>query len=171
MDRVTPKQRSANMRAIRSKGMKPEMKVRRLVHGMGYRYRLHRHKLPGRPDMVFSSRHKVIFVHGCFWHQHDSATCKIAHISKSNREYWVPKLERNRARDAEHQQRLRELGWDILAVWECELKDEAKLANRLAEFLDERNRGQSQAPGTAGRNRIARRCRACQVLAPLAILR
>ena len=88
--------RSANMRAIRSKDMLPELAVRSFVHKMGYRYRLHRKDLPGKPDLVFGPRRKVIFVHGCFWHSH---TCKAAHVPKSNQAYWVPKLERNRARD------------------------------------------------------------------------
>jgi len=88
--------RSANMRAIRGKGMQPEMTVRRLVHGIGYRYRLHQAGLPGKPDLVFRSRQKVIFVHGCFWHQH--AGCPRKHTPKSNLDYWLPKLARNRAR-------------------------------------------------------------------------
>jgi DNA mismatch endonuclease (patch repair protein) len=96
MDILTPERRSSNMRAIRSKDMQPELMVRRLVHKLGYRFRLHRKDLPGKPDLVFASRRKVIFVHGCFWHSHD---CKAAHIPKSNAEYWEPKLERNRVRD------------------------------------------------------------------------
>ena len=95
MDHVTPDVRSANMRAIRSKDMKPELIVRRLVHGMGYRYRLHRQDLPGRPDLVFPSRKKLIFVNGCFWHQHDEKDCKLVRKPKSNQAYWLPKLERN----------------------------------------------------------------------------
>src|SRR5215475_4488942 len=100
--------RSANMRAIRSKDMKPELAVRSLVHRMGYRYRLHRHDLPGRPDMVFPGRKKVIFVHGCFWHSHN---CKVAHVPKSNRDYWGPKLERNRMRDEKNLAALEAAGW------------------------------------------------------------
>ena len=88
--------RSTNMRAIRSKDMKPELAVRSLVHRLGYRFRLHRRELPGKPDLVFSSRQKVIFVHGCFWHAHG---CKCAHVPKSNVDYWKPKLERNQVRD------------------------------------------------------------------------
>ena len=95
--------RSANMRAIRSKGMRPELAVRSLVHKLGYRFRLHRKDLPGKPDLVFPSRRKVIFVHGCFWHSHQG--CKAAHIPKSNLDYWIPKLERNRARDARNIER------------------------------------------------------------------
>lgn len=117
--------------------MKPELAVRRLVHGLGYRYRLHRHDLPGRPDMVFSSRRKVIFVHGCFWHQHPDPNCKLAHRPRSNLEYWEPKLRRNRERDATHHKRFAELGWDALVIWECEVKAIGSLAKRIASFLDD----------------------------------
>ena len=126
------------MRAIRSKGMKPELAVRRLVYSMGYRYRLHRHDLPGRPDMVFSGRHKVIFVHGCFWHQHPAVDCKLAHRPKSNLKYWGPKLQRNQERDAAHRARLAELGWDVLVIWECEVKTADGLADRILSFLRKR---------------------------------
>lgn len=124
--------RSTNMRAIRSKDMKPELAVRKLVHGMGYRYRLHRHDLPGRPDMVFPSRRKVIFVHGCFWHSH---SCKTAHVPKTNQGYWGPKLERNRIRDARNIEALTEKGWRSLVVWECEICNETALAKRVTAFL------------------------------------
>lgn len=126
------------MRAIRSKDMKPELAVRRLVHGMGYRYRLHRHGLPGRPDMVFASRRKVIFVHGCYWHQHSDPGCKIARRPKSNRDYWLPKLDGNVVRDADNQVRLRELGWDSLVIWECEVRAGEGIAERIRDFLDDR---------------------------------
>ena len=115
--------------------MKPELAVRRLVHSMGYRYRLHRHDLPGRPDMVFPARHKVIFVHGCFWHQHPDTGCKLAHRPKSNLKYWGPKLRRNQERDAAHRARLGELGWDVLVIWECEVKTAEGLADRIRGFL------------------------------------
>ena len=94
MDKISVARRSANMRAIRSTGSRPEMAVRHLVHGMGYRYRLHAKQLPGKPDLVFASRRKVIFVHGCFWHQHPKAGCRDARPPKSNLDYWQPKLER-----------------------------------------------------------------------------
>jgi len=126
------------MRAIRSKGMKPELAVRRLAHAMGYRYRLHRHDLPGRPDMVFPGRRKVIFVHGCFWHQHPDPDCKLAHRPRSNLEYWGPKLRRNQERDSAHRERLAELGWDVLVIWECEVKAGDGLAERIREFLERR---------------------------------
>jgi DNA mismatch endonuclease (patch repair protein) len=124
--------RSANMRAIRSKGMRPELAVRSLVHNLGYRFRLHRSDLPGKPDLVFSSRRKVIFVHGCFWHSHK---CKIAHVPKSNQGYWGPKLQRNQARDGENVRALRAEGWQSLVIWECELHDEARVKKRLKTFI------------------------------------
>ena len=125
--------RSANMRAIRSKGMRPELAVRRLVHGMGYRYRLHRTDLPGRPDLVFRSRRKVIFVHGCFWHRHH---CKYAHVPRTNVDYWRPKLKRNAARDAKNLKALAAEGWRCLVIWECELKaDEGRILKRVDSFL------------------------------------
>jgi DNA mismatch endonuclease (patch repair protein) len=124
--------RSANMRAIRSKGMKPELKVRSLAHSLGYRFRLHRKDLPGKPDLVFGPRQKVIFVHGCFWHSH---SCKTAHVPKSNREYWEPKLQRNKMRDKKNIELLVANGWSALVIWECETRDEANLEKRLTAFL------------------------------------
>ena len=134
MDRVSEPVRSANMRRIGSKGTKPELAVRRLVHGMGFRYRLHRHDLPGRPDLVFPGRRKVIFVHGCFWHQHPG--CTRAHRPRSNVDYWDPKLRRNQERDARHRQSLAGLGWDVLVVWECEVGMANDLTDRLFAFLE-----------------------------------
>ena len=138
MDRITPQQRSANMQRIKSKGMKPELTVRRLAHRLGYRFRLHRADLPGKPDLVFPRRRKVIFVHGCFWHQHRDPGCRAAHTPRTNTDYWKPKLERNVARDIRNQQLLSDLGWDVLILWECELKDLAALAVRLERFLNAR---------------------------------
>ncbi len=121
------------MQAVRSKDTGPEMAVRRMVHAMGFRYRLHRKDLPGRPDLVFGPRKKVIFVHGCFWHAHN---CKQGRIPESRREYWVPKLIANKERDAENVARLADDGWGVLTIWECEIKDSRALARRLREFLD-----------------------------------
>jgi DNA mismatch endonuclease, patch repair protein len=125
--------RSANMRAIRSKDMRPELAVRSLVHRMGYRFRLHRKDLPGKPDLVFVSRRKVIFVHGCYWHGH---LCKLAHTPKTNTAYWGPKLQRNRARDKKNLKSLRRLGWTPLVIWECELKNLGTSAARMRRFLN-----------------------------------
>jgi DNA mismatch endonuclease, patch repair protein len=122
MDRVTPQQRSENMRRIKSKGMEPELRVRRLVHGLGYRYRLHDKNLPGKPDLVFRSRRKVILVHGCFWHQHSDPACKITRKPKSNLSYWGAKLSRNVARDLANLKSLSQLGWKVLTVWEASRK-------------------------------------------------
>ena len=133
MDRISKAARSANMQRIRSTGMKPEMAVRRMVHGLGYRYRLHRHGLPGRPDLIFGPRRKIIFVHGCFWHQHPG--CRAAHIPKSNLEYWSLKLARTVERDKKTICRLLAAGWQVLVIWECETKDDARLARALQEFL------------------------------------
>lgn len=132
-DRLSPARRSANMRAVRGKNTKSEMIVRRLVHSMGYRYRLHCRELPGRPDLVFRSRRKVIFVHGCFWHQHEG--CSRAGRPQSNVGFWILKLDGNAARDAEQLKALRKNGWRVLIVWECETKDEGRLISRLRRFL------------------------------------
>lgn len=136
MDTITPARRSENMRRIRAAGTTPEMAVRRLVHGMGYRYRLHPKRLPGKPDLVFPSRRKIVFVHGCFWHQHPSASCPIVRWPKSNVDYWIAKLARNKERDAIREAQLRDLGWDATTVWECEIKSDFAMVERsLREFL------------------------------------
>jgi DNA mismatch endonuclease, patch repair protein len=132
-DKPSPERRSENMRRIKSKDMKPELLVRRLVHGMGYRYRLHRKDMPGKPDLVFGLRRKVIFVHGCFWHQH--ASCPEGRVPSSNESYWQPKLARNAKRDAENLANLDASGWRTLVIWECETKDAAALRRRLRAFL------------------------------------
>ncbi|MBF0458347.1 MAG: DNA mismatch endonuclease Vsr [Nitrospirae bacterium] len=134
-DKISIDRRSANMRAIRSKGTKPEMTVRCLAHRMGYRFRLHRKDLPGKPDMVFPSRHAVIFIHGCFWHLHPDPKCKDAHTPKSKTGYWQPKLVRNQVRDAEHEATLKVQGWRVLILWECQIKDNEELKQRLLAFL------------------------------------
>jgi DNA mismatch endonuclease (patch repair protein) len=124
------------MARVRGKDTGPEMRVRRLVHEMGYRYRLHRRNLPGVPDLAFSSRRKVIFVHGCWWHGHDCPGGRKR--PKTNEGYWLPKLERNRTRDAANQAELRARGWDALVLWECQLKDTAGLRKRIGDFLEGR---------------------------------
>ncbi len=136
-DTLTKKERSHRMSLVRGKDTKPEMKVRRLVHGMGYRYRLHRRDLPGTPDLVFPSRKKVLYVHGCYWHRHLDPACKLARLPKSRLEFWLPKLEANAARDRLNQEKLQTMGWRFLVVWECELKDEASLSSRIRSFLND----------------------------------
>ncbi|CAJ2744689.1 DNA mismatch endonuclease Vsr [Burkholderia pseudomallei] len=134
MDSVSPARRSEIMGRVRSRDTKPEMTVRRLVHAMGYRYRLYVQGLPGRPDLVFPRRHKVIFVHGCFWHRHPG--CALARLPKSREEFWLTKLEANRRRDIKNERALQDDGWGVLIIWECELGSAAGLANKIKEFLD-----------------------------------
>jgi DNA mismatch endonuclease (patch repair protein) len=136
VDKLSKEDRSENMSRIRSTGMKPEMAVRRMTHRMGYRYRLHGSDLPGRPDLVFPRLRKVIFVHGCFWHQHPSRLCRIVRMPKSNLGYWQDKLLRNATRDRKNRAKLRALGWTSLVVWECSLKNERRLDARLRKFLE-----------------------------------
>lgn len=121
------------MRAVKGQNTEPEMVVRRLLHRLGYRYRLHRRNLPGKPDLVFGSRRKVIFVHGCFWHGHD---CKRGDRRPgTNTTYWNRKLDRNVERDKKIQTKLQVLGWDVLVIWECETRDSLELEERLTSFL------------------------------------
>jgi DNA mismatch endonuclease (patch repair protein) len=134
VDTISRERRGENMRRIKSKGMKPELAVRRLVHGMGFRFRLHWGKLPGKPDLVFVGRKKIIDVRGCFWHQHRG--CIDSHIPKSNDAYWGPKLGRNKSRDSENARKWRRLGWEHLTVWECQVANIALLSARLRDFLD-----------------------------------
>ncbi|MFT4253822.1 MAG: DNA mismatch endonuclease Vsr [Caulobacter sp.] len=135
MDRLSKDARSERMGRIKGKDTVPEMIVRRLVHSMGRRFRLHRSDLPGKPDLVFPGSRKVIFVHGCFWHRHPDSACKLARLPKSRLDFWLPKLERNRDRDVENQENLRRLGWSVLVIWECELKDMASVKDKIEAFL------------------------------------
>jgi DNA mismatch endonuclease (patch repair protein) len=134
-DRLTKERRSENMRSIRSKGMKPELQVRSLIHNMGYRFRLHARELPGKPDIVRRKQRQVIFVHGCFWHLHPSGACVDARLPKSNTKYWHAKLRNNVSRDKASVAKLRKAGWRVMIVWECEIKEPAKLIDRLRRFL------------------------------------
>ena len=133
VDPLSPEMRSAFMARIRSVDTGPEWIVRRLLHRSGYRYRLHYAKLPGRPDLVFPSRRKAIFIHGCFWHQHEN--CEMARVPKTRSDYWRSKFERNRRRDARNSAAILSLGWSVLTIWECELADMAALENRLVSYL------------------------------------
>ncbi len=132
MDKLSPERRSANMRRIRSKHSSIELIVRRTVSRLGYRYRLHRPDLPGRPDLVFGKLKRVIFVHGCFWHCHG---CAESHVPRSNTSYWEPKLRRNAERDRVHVTELRRMGWRVLILWECQLSDLVRLEKSLRKFL------------------------------------
>lgn len=121
------------MRRIRKTDTRPELIVRRMVHAMGYRYRLHGAKLPGTPDIVLTRHRKVILVHGCFWHRH---TCRDGRkLPRSRPDYWGPKLERNRRRDRLNIARLRRMGWKVLVVWECQASDAERLSSTLRRFL------------------------------------
>jgi DNA mismatch endonuclease, patch repair protein len=133
-DTLTRAERSERMSRVRARDTKPEMTVRKLVFSLGYRYRLHDRKLPGTPDLVFASRRKAIFVHGCFWHRH--AGCPNTRWPKSKLRFWVPKLTENRARDIKKLRKLRRLGWGVLVVWECEVKRGAGLSSRITGFLE-----------------------------------
>ncbi|MBX9678932.1 MAG: DNA mismatch endonuclease Vsr [Gemmataceae bacterium] len=137
MDRITPEERSALMSQVRGSHTGPEIAVRRLLHGLGLRFRLHRRDLPGRPDIVLPGRRAVVFVHGCFWHRHPN--CKRATTPASNHAYWSKKFRRNVERDAEAKLALRRLKWRMLVVWECELKNPEKLRRRLRRFFQIQN--------------------------------
>lgn len=136
LDTLTPKERSTRMGLVRGKNTKPELFIRRLVHSLGYRYRLHRRDLPGSPDLVFSSRKKVIFVHGCFWHRHPDPNCKLTRTPKSKIEFWVKKFEANQRRDAKNYKQLLAMGWSVLIVWECQTTNPT-LEERIRQFLEE----------------------------------
>jgi len=134
LDKITAEQRSRTMRAVRRKDTAPEMVVRRLLHSAGYRYRLHDRSLPGSPDLTFPKRRKAIFVHGCFWHGHN---CRTSLSPQSRQDYWQPKLRRNQLRDLSNLSDLKALGWQVMAVWECETRPNARpaLLDCLCSFL------------------------------------
>ena len=134
VDNLTPEERSRLMSRVRGKDTKPEMKVRRIAHKLGYRFRLHRRDLPGSPDLVFPSRKKVIFVHGCYWHRH---ACKKATTPKTNVDFWQKKFDDNVMRDNKNLRDLAELGWDTMVVWQCEAEKPEALADRLIDFLEQ----------------------------------
>jgi DNA mismatch endonuclease, patch repair protein len=132
-DVYPPDKRSAVMRRVKGKDTSPELAVRKALTALGARYRLHRADLPGKPDIVLPGRRLALFVHGCFWHGHDCP--RGARVPKQNRDYWVAKIDRNRARDAKSHEALVALGWRVETIWECELKDAAALEARLASLL------------------------------------
>ncbi|WP_420442132.1 very short patch repair endonuclease [Candidatus Palauibacter sp.] len=135
LDTLTVRERSELMSRIRSRDTKPEMRVRRLVHGLGYRYRLHAKELPGRPDLAFRPRRKVIFVHGCFWHRHEGCSKNRIPKSPETHDFWRDKLNGNARRDRLNEATLRRTGWGVLVIWECETKDLDPLARRVRAFL------------------------------------
>ncbi|WP_332764468.1 very short patch repair endonuclease [Phenylobacterium sp.] len=133
MDIVDQATRSRIMGRIRGKDTKPELAVRRIAHRLGYRYRLHRAGLPGRPDLVFPGRRKVVFVHGCYWHRHPG--CRYAYSPKSNIDFWTQKFENNLRRDLAALTQLRDSGWDPLIIWECECANDEFVAAKLTAHL------------------------------------
>jgi DNA mismatch endonuclease (patch repair protein) len=133
VDKLTPAERSAHMARVHGVDTRPEMAVRRMVHAMGFRYRLHAADLPGKPDLVFRRLEKIVFVHGCFWHGH---SCRAGrNRPSSGQNYWIAKLERNVTRDRAHVRKLRRAGWSVMTVWECQLKKPERVAARLFKFL------------------------------------
>lgn len=133
-DVLTPEQRSKNMASIRSKDTKPEKKVRSLVHSLGYRYRLHQKDLPGKPDLVFRSRRKLIFIHGCYWHMHDCPNGRV--IPKTNTDFWQAKRKSNKKRDMANLKALKLEGWKVLVIWECGIKNTEQLQEAVQQFLE-----------------------------------
>ena len=126
-----------HMQKVKSKNTQPEINLRKLLCGMGYRrYRLHYKNLPGKPDIVFVSSRKVIFLHGCFWHGHN---CKSGrNTPKTNTDYWDPKLQKNKIRDLSHKRKIKGAGWSVLTVWECQLKESEKVKQRLKDYMEKR---------------------------------
>lgn len=135
VDTLSPRERSARMALVRGRDTGPERIVRSLLHRMGYRFRLRTPRLPGKPDVIFATRRKVVFVHGCFWHCHPDPGCKLARLPKSRLDFWRPKLESNRVRDERTRNDLRREGWGVEVVWECELQNPQLIRRRLRRFL------------------------------------
>lgn len=148
-DSLTPAQRSERMSRIRSVNTRPELLLRKRLHALGFRYRLHTSDLPGRPDLVFPARRAIVFVHGCFWHGH---SCKIGHVPKSNSGFWAAKIRANQARDLRHLRSLRSAGWSVKVVWECGLGT-ARMADAAAQavarWLVQRDRGTKKSAAKA----------------------
>lgn len=149
------------MQSVGQKHTGPELAVRRLAHGLGFRFTLHRKDLPGRPDIVFPGRKKVVFVHGCFWHGHG---CSKGRLPKTRPEYWEPKISRNKARDAAALKELKALGWKPLVVWQCNISDPAKLGRRLHKFLESNTQSVLHARQTSISSRKVRGRRKARVL-------
>lgn len=153
VDRIGKEHRSWNMSRIRGKNTSPELLVRSLLHRLGYRFRLHRRDLPGKPDIILPKHKAVVFVHGCFWHRH--SRCKYAYTPKSNLEFWRDKFHGNVQRDRVTARRLRKLGWRVIVVWECQTADAKELAERLTRALSwsvVKGPARSECHGKANRN-------------------
>ena len=148
MDTLTPEQRARTMSRIKGRNTGPELLVRRLLHRLGYRFRLHVKDLPGTPDIVLPRHRVIIFVHGCFWHGHHN--CPRATIPETRREFWLHKITSAQARDVAAQAALTAAGWRVLTLWQCELKHPALLESRLLQFLSNASGGQGAALHPAG---------------------
>lgn len=138
MDTLSPDERSHRMSLIRNKDSSAELVVRKMIHRMGCRFRLHRKDLPGTPDLVFPKLRKIVFVHGCFWHRHSDPNCGLARLPKSRLEFWLPKLTKNRERDKQNLSNLISSGWKVMVVWECQLTNLEELERQLKSFLEEK---------------------------------
>lgn len=134
VDILTKEKRSWNMSRIKSKNTRPEIRVRKILHSLGYRFRLHSNILPGKPDIILKKYKTVIFVHGCFWHRHKN--CKYAYIPKSRIDFWEKKFEANKKRDQEVARKIQETGWKRLVIWECETKEEGNIERAIKDFFD-----------------------------------
>lgn len=134
-DRISQKHRSWNMSQIKSSNTKPEIKVRSMLHRMGYRFRLHRRDLPGTPDIVLPKFNLIIFVHGCFWHRHPG--CKYAYTPKSRKVFWIKKFRQNTERDQHNRTKLEELDWKVRVIWECETCEDVVLSDKISNFFEE----------------------------------
>ena len=150
VDRLTQEARSALMARIRSRHTKPELRVRSIAHRLGFRFSLHRGDLPGSPDLVFPKFGAIIFVHGCFWHRHRK--CGMESVPKTRTPYWMEKFRRNVERDAAARRRLRRLGWRVLTIWECEIRDESKTGRKIGRFLRPEGRNAMASPGRRKRS-------------------
>ncbi len=146
-DKLQPARRSANMRQIRSQETAPELAVRKILRDLGVHYRLHAKELPGKPDIVRRRDKQAVFIHGCFWHLHERENCLDGRLPKSNTGYWHTKLRRNVERDKANQAALRDQGWRVLTVWECQLKQPARVRARLSAFFGLANPPKTKPPG------------------------
>jgi DNA mismatch endonuclease (patch repair protein) len=147
MDTFSSEKRSEIMRRVKSSDTTPEKRVRSLLHKLGFRFRLHRKDLPGKPDIVLPKSHTVIFVHGCFWHRHQG--CPNATTPATRQEYWLPKFARTVERDKKNQEELRQKGWNVAVVWECETKNASKLASDLIRIIDHKVESSEWPPESA----------------------
>ena len=134
LDTLSPAERSERMSHIRGRDTKPEWRVREILRSFGYRYRLQYSKLPGKPDFAWPGKQKAIWVHGCFWHRHEN--CSLARLPKGRQDFWIPKLESNKRRDSENQDKVRQMGWQTMVIWECELRDVSAVRKRIQHFLE-----------------------------------